>query len=815
MLFERGSIPSGPPIETKKALLLIDFQNDFVEPDGNLPVSNVGSFLANLPGLVTQFREKGQVIWVGTEFLQPRSTISSTAGNHSIVLKQHIEGSDDGKPVSDEHDDSAEVRSSREDPLALSTKQNLVHNREAFLALISTPTNHRCCIAGSSGTQYPASLESTIDRSTDVVLTKSHYSAFEETNLLMMLRTRFITEVYICGSLSNIGVHATVLDAVCHGIKVTLIEDCLGYLDNVCHVEAMRRMVDTLGAGGVDLQELRDDLAGLLGDVIREEDFPTKFHVSMGPQRSNRSGNTKRQIKDCISNTSQNAVKPECKDNTSAVAKSDQADVDIQQPHDSPQPSPKLDAQIPDYSRKRSNSSLDPVQEDRELKSSQKPSDRRHSVQPEQLRAYTAEDLDQLEALAKDSAISPLLSRSRPRSAEKARRLGSRSPELCRRSPELSRLHPKSLMMDPSNTLKAPGQRRKKKKITVNILGLSDTIGSGDSYLRVDLLPPTEADTAFHELKTTIPWQNMYHKAGEVPRLVAVQGSITPMSDGTSVEIPIYRHPADASPELFPFTSLVNMLRKAAQCIIGHDLNHALIQYYRSSDDNISEHSDKTLDIVPGSQIVNISLGAQRTMVLRAKKSSLPSQPDTTEEDVVRPAQRIPLPHNSIFILGPTTNQYFLHSIRADRRPEVEKSEPEKAFGGERISLTFRQIGTFIGLDSNKIWGQGATGKTRAEAKPLLAEGKEAKSLTEELLSAFGRENHESRNFNWESVYGQGFDVLGFEMKTTIQEDTIGGKTSEAPEDSEKSVPTVMARSSDGAGLMRPESPPRAESAPF
>jgi alkylated DNA repair dioxygenase AlkB len=41
-----------------------------------------------------------------------------------------------------------------------------------------------------------------------------------------------------------------------------------------------------------------------------------------------------------------------------------------------------------------------------------------------------------------------------------------------------------------------------------------------------------------------------------------------------------------------------------------------LIQLYRTGADYISEHSDKTIDVVRGSRIVNVSLGARRTMTL-------------------------------------------------------------------------------------------------------------------------------------------------------------------------------------------------------
>ena len=120
-----------------------------------------------------------------------------------------------------------------------------------------------------------------MDSKKDVELVKPDYSAFAETSLLLQLRTRTITHLYVCGSLSNISVYATVLDAVRHGLEVTLIEDCLGYLDLECHTEAVRQMADDMGASGIDFQELMDDLSGLLGDVIREEDFSSRFQVNI------------------------------------------------------------------------------------------------------------------------------------------------------------------------------------------------------------------------------------------------------------------------------------------------------------------------------------------------------------------------------------------------------------------------------------------------------------------------------------------------------------------------------------------------------
>ena len=292
-----------------------------------------------------------------------------------------------------------------------------------------------------------------------------------------------------------------------------------------------------------------------------------------------------------------------------------------------------------------------------------------------------------------------------------------------------------------------------RKSAQSGICGPDDRIGEGDSRIQYDLGLPPEA---FTRIRDEVKWQKMYHLSGPVPRLVAVQGEIRP--DGV---IPIYRHPADESPSLQPYTLTVQLIRAAVEQALGHPLNHVLIQRYRDGQDRISEHADKTLDIVRGSYIANVSLGAQRTMVLRTKTTAK----DTAEADSAgRPTQRVPMPHESLFILGEHTNRRWLHSIRPDRRPDSAKSPEERAFGGERISLTFRHIGTFIQPSTAVIWGQGAVAKHPDQARPVI-HGDAAK--TERLIHAFGLENHDP-DFDWDATYGGGFDVVNFEIPSIV-----------------------------------------------
>ncbi|KAL1725392.1 hypothetical protein EV714DRAFT_287929 [Schizophyllum commune] len=309
------------------------------------------------------------------------------------------------------------------------------------------------------------------------------------------------------------------------------------------------------------------------------------------------------------------------------------------------------------------------------------------------------------------------------------------------------------------------------------ILGPNDTIGEGDSRLVLDLLPDELREGIFERLREEVAWETMCHRGGEVPRLVAVQGRIE--EDGS---FPVYRHPSDQSPALRPFTRTVDLVRRHVEAVIGHPLNHTLIQLYREGKDYISEHSDKTIDITRGTSIANVSFGARRLMILRRKKDTTQKSKETDEQAQTdlqaqvldstsvddhncphpspgppRESQRIALPDNSMLIMGLRTNAAWLHAIHRDNRPDKAKL-PEET--GERISLTLRCIGTFLTVDGGRIFGQGATGKTRERARPVIFAGEEA----EELLAAFGKENHES-DFDWEASYGKGFDVLHFAAK--------------------------------------------------
>lgn len=149
-------------------------------------------------------------------------------------------------------------------------------------------------------------------------------------------------------------------------------------------------------------------------------------------------------------------------------------------------------------------------------------------------------------------------------------------------------------------------------------------------------------------------------------------------------------------------------------------------------------------------------------MTLRTKKSAMLKGANDVAQQ--RPLHRIPLPHNSVFSLGPATNRRWLHGIRPDKRLITEKTTDERAYDGERISLTFRLIGTFTDSARMKIWGQGARSKKREDAGDVLTEIKEM----EAMVMAFGKENQKS-DFDWDAEYGRGFDALNLEQNAGVK----------------------------------------------
>lgn len=767
-----------PQFQTHQALIVVGLQNDFCSPTGKLPVTQPPGLLDRIKRVVPIFREHaGHVIWVRTE-LNPNQPVPEADDEDAIIASvpgESASSEDDGSSGADfTPDDLPSMSGSRQRQSDLlkrirarsrkfEKEVNAAQEDELFL---TQGSGRQICMAGSSGADWADDIAAEI-KPEDTLVVKNRYSALKGTTLLLTLRAKLITELYVCGCISNISVYATAAEAARHGIEIYLVDDCVGYRQLNRHREAIQQMVEYMGAHTVSsaalLSQLTnqtekgdtsqgrkadtdDDLGDMLKNLkLKDKDGPRCNDTSLAPTQARPARTTPQHNAVAVSASALEA------------ADSDDALLDetmlLLERH-SRRSRPPVEQQIPP----RSSGSIKS-----KIRVRRKPSQK---AQTPAGRSDTKQKED--EKAASDSlkgGQTTLPSAANPTSREASSSENLKTPTPKSETPKPVEDKTASPTTEPAGppSAKNPNISKKSKRAqslaTLPTLGPSEKIGEGDSRIVHNFLPqslrasatPEKAleEVIFDKLYNEVRWQKMMHAQGEVPRLVSVQGEL-----GADGSMPVYRHPSDQSLPLLHFSPAVLRVRKQVEELVQHPINHVLIQLYRGGQDYISEHSDKTLDIVRGSSIANVSFGAQRTMRLRTKRSA------TANDDAssVRQTQRVSMPHNSVFVLGPQTNMRWLHGINADKRPSEEKSGPETDFSGMRISLTFRHIGTFLSNDSSKIWGQGAASKTKDAANPAI-NGDEQK--TEELIRAFGTEN-QSTEFDWANTYGSGSDVLHF-----------------------------------------------------
>ncbi|KAK1971651.1 isochorismatase [Colletotrichum sublineola] len=723
--FDVSAIPTLP---TRKGLLVVDFQNDFLSADGVLPVIDHDDLVARTVELVKAFRKVGDIIWVCTEFDKFRSAAAEPIWATNALPKPMV----------------MESRTRRR-PQPASTAPEPEEASDADPEAFLSQPGPKIVRPGTRGAAFPDAIKAAIGKR-DVTFIKSHYSAFTSGQLLQTLRVKFVHELYICGSLANIGVYATAMDAAKFGYSITVVENCCGFCSDLRQTSAMRNLVDVTGCKVDDSEAVIENLQP---SITRE---PASSSPVV-PKRVAEAGDGKvlpapdaYKVKIAHQLARLSLDDPGSGPSTSrsgnAAGDHDYAPVSGPLEVDPAAQPPKAtapDSSDKEISRKPSSGGgAEPSSATRPEKDDIK--------EPQIINSAVDERTTSTSGLELEPDLTPdIKTDTKP------------EPELELKTEPRKEVEPKLDTLEPDTN---PGQAEDQAGMDeqVNAKGYpqqtTEPLCEGDTTVIYNILPPPLAEDIFDKVRDEVLWQRMSHQGGEVPRLVAVQGEVA--EDGS---VPVYRHPSDESPPLLPFSPTVQKIKAEVEKQLGHPLNHALIQFYRDGTDYISEHSDKTLDIVKGSYIANVSLGAERTMVLRTKrrdKDRSGTEVPSGEDSKQRKTTRAKLPHNSLCRMGLVTNMRWLHAIRQDKRADRDKTAPELAFAGGRISLTFRQIGTFLDRDSTLIWGQGATGKTREEAHAVI-NGQTPEAVR--MLQAFGIENH-STQFEWDKYYGKGFDVL-------------------------------------------------------
>ncbi|KAK3678829.1 hypothetical protein LTR78_001282 [Recurvomyces mirabilis] len=841
-----------PDLQTRKALIVLGLQNDFLSPEGKLPVDLDSGFLERIKSLVPSFREYGDIFWVRS-IASPGKDADGYRGDNSDTVITGFSTVHDGtgtiksgakRGVVDDY--TSVVKRIKAGPDEL--------DPEIFLS--ATATREACCICDTWGADHPADVKLLMEKK-DVHVVKKSYSAFASTSLLTTLRMRLITELYICGCMTNLSVYATAMDAATHGIQITLVEDALGFRDRVRHNEAIRQLRDVMSADVMTKDKIIDRLCNAF--TSEEEEYGP----SEDEENAAQAGALSRVSHDKIPSVTSVF---EANDSLAADSEDDEGEIELPQ---HPQPASVGAAasathdtfaadvvdglHADDYTRE----DLPVIYADHfepkiELTSDRcvkeeplgSPTDEEqpeglptgHSCESNALEASNADDGYDAAPGCESQEVEPRrnhqdtdssdelplanriaegeevrieshtdtveLGQSQQNLEDRPGLTGSRDPlqesradqldatpqsgeQVAKAMPsriDVAQIHNAVTNHDSFASTKSVESILPRARLSNTetsevseivcptpalegvardgvistqhesrpLLGDEKEVESAGSRIYFALLPPELSETIFDILHKEVDWQTMHHQTGQVPRLVCCQGSRS--EDGSW---PVYRHPSDETMPLQPWSVTVKMVQDAAEKLVGHPLNHALIQLYRGGTDYISEHSDKTLDIAKGSYIVNVSFGAQRTMRLRTKRAVQ----DTISKDAApaqRTSHRIIMPHNSCITMSLATNAEYLHGINADKRPSVELCDAEKAYDGQRISLTFRHIATFLSADEKKIWGQGATAKREVEARAVInADVVESGRL----IRRFGAENQAS-SIDWEAVYGGGSDVL-------------------------------------------------------
>jgi nicotinamidase-related amidase/glutathione S-transferase len=210
--------------QTRRALLIIDLQQDFTSPNGPFKQSCVKAdhIISNLNAILPDFRDhNGIVIWIKADY-------SKLIPEPKYLTRPEGEKFED-VPLNDD-------------------------------LLSGSHKTYPLCVPGTDGAKFTPEVESLIKEDQDVVVNKTYYSAFTNTNLADILRD--VKEVHICGLMTNVCVQATATDAFFHGYKVFVWTDCLGYRKEKAHRRAfsnLRRWYATMITSDKYLRQLQND----------------------------------------------------------------------------------------------------------------------------------------------------------------------------------------------------------------------------------------------------------------------------------------------------------------------------------------------------------------------------------------------------------------------------------------------------------------------------------------------------------------------------------------------------------------------------
>jgi alkylated DNA repair dioxygenase AlkB len=118
-----------------------------------------------------------------------------------------------------------------------------------------------------------------------------------------------------------------------------------------------------------------------------------------------------------------------------------------------------------------------------------------------------------------------------------------------------------------------------------------------------------------------------------------------------------------------PWTPLLAGIKTRVEEAAGSGFNSVLLNHYRDNHDSIGFHSDDEAELGERPVIASLSLGAERTFILKHKRSK------------TAPPVHLRLASGSLLLMKGDTQRCWRHGILKESRP-----------CGPRVNLTFRTI---------------------------------------------------------------------------------------------------------------------------
>lgn len=186
-----------------------------------------------------------------------------------------------------------------------------------------------------------------------------------------------------------------------------------------------------------------------------------------------------------------------------------------------------------------------------------------------------------------------------------------------------------------------------------------------DFEYRDALLAPDEADACLRQLWRELAWEQreitLFGRRVLQPRLIAWYGDQDASYAYSGLEL-----------EPRPWHPLLRTLKGKVEEASGSRFNSVLANAYRDGNDSMGWHSDDEPELGRCPVIASVSLGAERTFLLR-RTASL-RQPGEK-------SRKLLLAHGSLLVMRGNSQDHYQHS--------VPKTRSET---GLRINLTFRLV---------------------------------------------------------------------------------------------------------------------------